>query len=167
MKNTNRLAGVALAAVCLAATASAQTNGPKGISVRLGAQFPKVGDSSFAAGLDYKFKEFAVPQARNEYVSYLGASLDYYGKDGDNRNIPLALTYNVRAQQLVFSAGLGVDFSTYRGDDKTGLAGQIGVAYEFGQKEGVTPNPLFVSAKYYFANQVDLGGFAIYVGYRF
>jgi len=167
MKNMHKFAGVALALVGMAAMASAQTNGSKGFSVRLGAQFPKAGDSSFAAGVDYKFKSFDVPQARNEYLSYLGASVDYYGKNGNDRNLPVALTYNVRSQNIVFSAGLGVDFATRDGKAKDGLAGQLGVAYEFGVREGMTPSPIFVSAKYYFANLVDLSGLAVYIGYRF
>jgi len=159
--------GVAAAALMMVGVASAQTNGPSGISARLGAVWPNVGDSVFAAGLDYKLASAPTAPARGSYLTYVGFSLDYYSRNSDNYNVPVAVTYNIRNNQFVLSAGIGVDFSNADGDGKTGLGGQLAATYEFGSNEGVTPNPLFVQAKYFFANEPDLSGFGLYLGYRF
>lgn len=167
MKNFTKAGIVALAAA-FAGVASAQTNGPTGISVRLGAVFPNTGDTLFAGGADYKFSNFSVDQARPGYLSYLGVSLDYYGKDSNRYNIPLALTYNIRANQAVFSAGVGVDFSRVPGrDSNANFGGQVGVAYEFGNADpALNRNPIFVQAKYFFTKE-SLNGLGVYVGIRF
>lgn len=158
--------GLAVLVLGVAGAASAQTNGPSGISGRIGAHFPRVGDTNFGIGLDYKFPSVDVPDARGGYVSYLGASVDWYGRN-DNWNIPLAVTYNVRNNQLVFGAGIGVDFYKRGGDSKAGLGGQLSATYEFARSGETAYNPFFVQAKYFFANQSDLSGFGLYAGYRF
>ncbi|RYG34818.1 hypothetical protein EON81_14495 [bacterium] len=168
MKNFTKAGIVALAAA-FAGVAAAQTNGPTGISARVGVQFPRVGDTVFAAGLDYKFSNFSVDQARPGYLSYLGLSADYYGKS-NRYNIPLAVTYNIRANQVVFSAGIGLDI--YKrgggGNSDTSLGGQVGIAYEFGQSDTNTnAKPIFVQAKYFFTKDSDLGGLGLYLGVRF
>src|SRR4051812_38560608 len=84
-----------------AAIGLAQTNGPKDFSVRAGAQFPRVGgDTNFGFGVDWKLPQFGAPAARGVYTSYFGISADWYGK-GDNWNLPVAATYNARANNLV------------------------------------------------------------------
>ncbi|HEY0866820.1 MAG TPA: hypothetical protein VGE01_05565, partial [Fimbriimonas sp.] len=147
--------------------ASAQTNGPSGFSGRIGAHWPNVGDANLALGLDYKFQSVPVEQARRAYWSYLGASIDYYGRNGDNYNIPLALTYNVRNNQFVFSAGLGWDFLREGGDDDSGLGAQLAASYDFGETDVPGETPFFVQAKYFFAHDTDLSGFGLYLGARF
>ncbi len=156
---------VALAGV--AATAGAQTNGPLGISARVGVFIPTNDanfSTAFAAGIDYKISSFSVRSPGEGLQSYLGASLDYYG-DGGHNNIPLHLTYNVRSGNIVYHAGVGIDF--YAGDDTgTSLGGQVGIAYEFGHA-GSANKPLFVQANYFITRKSELSGFGVYVGYRF
>jgi hypothetical protein len=156
-------ATLVLSALAIVAAACAQSNGPKGFSARLGAQFARGGDSNLAFGLDYKLNKVSVGNYGEENPSYVGLSVDYYGRSG-YYNIPLAVTYNVRATQLVFSAGLGIDIYRF-GSYKSGFGGQLGVQYEIGQSNSA--NPLFVGAKYFFANESDLSGLGIYAGYRF
>lgn len=154
----------------VAATSSAQTNGPTGVSARVGVFFPTddlAFSTAFSAGVDYKFKSFSLKSPGEGLQSYLGASLDYYGSDGSS-NVPLALTYNVRSGSLVYSAGIGVDFYDVdrSGDTGTSLGGQIGIAYEF-SNVGRIDNPIFVSAKYFLTDRSELSGFGLYVGVRF
>jgi len=158
--------GVAILALSIAGVASAQTNSPSGFSGRLGAHFPRVGDTNLAAGLDYKFPAVPVDPARGGYLSYLGASVDYYGRS-NAFNVPVAVTYNVRVNQAVFSAGVGLDVYRAGGRTSTGLGGQLAATYEFGQATETRVNPIFVQAKYFFANQSNLSGLGLYVGVRF
>lgn len=166
---TSRLATLATLAVLsgVAATASAQTNGSNGLSARVGVFLPTDTinfSSAFAAGIDYKLRSFRLRTPAEGTQSYLGVSVDYYGNN-DNSNIPVALTYNVRSGQIVYSAGVGVDFRA--GDDTgTSLGGQVGIAYEFGSA-GRAANPIFVQAKYFLTDKSDLSGFGLYLGYRF
>jgi hypothetical protein len=148
----------------------AQTNGQHDLSFRLGAEFESTGgnNTNWAAGLDYKLPMYKAPAARGSYQSYFGISGDYYGRS-NNYNIPIAATYNVRAAQLVFSGGVGIDFSKDFGSTTSGLGFQLAATYEFsgtGAKSG-TGAPIFIQVKYFFANQTDLSGFAAYLGIRF
>ncbi len=167
MKKTMTKAGIAAIFAATAAISAAQTNGPSGFSVRVGAYFPNSGSSNINVGLDYKFKSVAVPaQGGGRQPAYLGLAVDYYG-DEDNFSIPVALTYNVRASDsfLVF-AGVGPEFNGGRGDDDFNFSAQIGATYEFAT-EASTANPIFVQAKYFFSGNNDSRGFAVTVGYRF
>lgn len=159
---------VSTLAIGAAALSMAQSNGPHDVSVRLGVQFPRVGsDTNWAAGLDFKLPQFGVPQARGTYQSYAGISADYYGRS-DDWNIPIAVTYNVRADALVLSGGVGVDFSRHLGDDQTGIGFQIAATYDFSNgNKGYSSLPIFLQAKYFFAHQSELSGFAAYIGIRF
>lgn len=167
--NTTKLTTLAAVAALtgIAATAGAQTNGPVGLSARVGLFLPTDSGSfstAFAAGIDYKISSFSVRSPGEGLQSYLGASLDYYG-DGDHNNIPLHLTYNVRSGNIVYHAGIGVDF--HAGNDTgTSLGGQVGIAYEFGHAGSVN-KPLFVQANYFLTDKSELSGFGFYVGYRF
>lgn len=167
--NIRNIAALA-ALAALPGAALAQTNGPTGFSARLGYFFTTNNgsfDGGFGAGIDYKLNNFSVRAPGEGLQSYLGVSLDYYGGDGAS-NIPLALTYNVRSGDIVYSAGVGVNFYNIDDVDETGtsLGGQVGIAYEFGNA-GRMDKPLFVSAKYFLTRKSDLGGFGVYVGYRF
>jgi hypothetical protein len=155
-------ATLVISAISAVALANAQTNGPTGFSARLGVQFSRSNDSNLAFGLDYKLQKVQV-NAGEQYPSYVGISADYYGRSG-YYNIPIAVTYNVRSTQLIFSAGVGVDIYRF-GSYKSGFGGQLGVQYEIGQTNAA--NPLFVGAKYFLANESELSGLAVYVGYRF
>ncbi|RYG30778.1 hypothetical protein EON81_24265 [bacterium] len=167
MKNTMTKAGIATIVAATAAISAAQTNGPTGYSVRLGAYFPNTGSSNVNVGLDYKINSARVPaQGNGTQPAYLGVSLDYYG-DGDNFSIPLALTYNVRASQnFIVFAGVGPQYNGGNDDDRIDFGAQIGANYEFAT-EGEGSNPIFVSAKYFFGGRSDSSGFAVGVGYRF
>lgn len=173
MKNTQfgKLAVVA-GVLAIAGAASAQTNGPAGISARLGVFFPtqdaaqSIGKTWFAGGLDYKLSSIPLSPTRGEYTSYLSVSGDYYEKSG-LRAIPVALNYNVRVNQVVFSGGIGADFVRVADDDSSGFAGQLGVSYEFANSGKTAYNPFFVQAKYFFSSKSDLNGVGLYVGYRF
>ena len=167
MKKTMTKAGIAAIFAATAAISAAQTNGPSGFSVRVGAFFPNSGSSLINVGLDYKINNVAVPaQGNGTQPAYLGLALDYYGNE-DAFSIPLALTYNVRASNsfLVF-AGVGPEFAGGRGDDDFNFSAQIGASYEFA-REGETANPIFVQAKYFFSGESARRGFAVSLGYRF
>lgn len=175
MKITNLATIVAVAALSgAAATSSAQSNGPLGLSARVGIFLPTnssdIGESTWLnLGLDYKINRYSAPTATEGTQSYFGVSADYYFS-GSNSNIPVALTYNVRSGQLVYSAGIGVDFYNIDDINKTGtsLGGQLGVAYEFGRVQQDRPDkPLFVQAKYFITRRAELNGIGVYVGYRF
>jgi hypothetical protein len=170
-KNWVLKAGVLVAAFGVVGAANAQTNGPTGISARIGVFFPTddlardLGSTWFAFGGDYKLNRIGVNSPNAETLSYLSISADYYEKD-DLRSIPIALNYNVRSGQIVYSAGIGVDFVRTFSDDTTGLGGQLGIAYEFSNANSPN-NPFFVQAKYFFSSKSDLNGFGVYAGYRF
>ncbi|RYG30973.1 hypothetical protein EON81_23865 [bacterium] len=166
MKNTMTKAGIAAIVAATAAISAAQTNGPTGYSVRVGAYFPNTGSSAINVGLDYKINTVRLNRTPdNTLNSYLGISLDYYG-NSDNGAIPLALTYNVRASQnFVLSAGIGPSFTIGDRSD-VDFGAQVGAAYEFAT-EGEGSNPIFVQAKYFFGGRSDVSGFAVGVGYRF
>lgn len=173
MRN-NWIVKVAAAASVLgvAGIAGAQTNGPTGISARLGVFFPTsdpardLGKSWFGFGADYKLQSVNVQPARGEYASYLSVSGDYYEKGGA-RAMPIAINYNVRANQLVFSGGVGIDFVRAFGDDSSGFSGQLAATYEFAQSGRTNSTPFFVQAKYFFSSKSDLSGIGVYAGVRF
>ncbi len=156
-------------AVGAVAMGMAQTNGPKDFSLRVGAQFPRInGGTNFAAGVDFKLPQFGAPAARGVYSSYFGVSADWYG-NGDNFNIPVAATYNARSNNLVFSGGVGFDFGHRNGSSETGIGFQVAATYEFQNTMNKTGTgaPFFIQAKYFFAHESDLSGFAVYLGVRF
>jgi len=159
------LTTLALAAVALSI---AQTNGPQGFSLRAGAAFPQAGSTNLALGVDFKLPQFGAPAARGVYASYFGISGDWYG-NGDRWNIPIAATYNVRNNNLVFSGGVGIDWEHNNGDTNTGLGFQVGATYEFQNTMSKTGTgaPIFLQAKYFFARDSDLSGFGLYLGVRF
>lgn len=172
--NTNWLVkmGVMSAILGVAGAANAQTNGPSGFSGRLGIFFPSdslardLGKTWFGFGADYKLNKVAVGAPTTETLSYLSISADYYEKSS-RRAIPVALNYNVRSGQIVYSAGLGVDFvRPIVGRNDSGLSGQLGFTYEFANTNAPT-NPLFVQAKYFFSSDSNLSGFGVYAGFRF
>jgi hypothetical protein len=158
-------------AVGAAGMANAQTNGPSGISARIGVFFPtddfarNVGDQWFMFGADYKLNRYSVDAPTASTLSFLSISADYYEKD-DLRAIPVALNYNVRSGQIVYSAGLGVDFVRIPSDNTIGLSGQLGITYEFANANAPV-NPFFVQAKYFFSSKSELNGFGVFAGYRF
>lgn len=166
MKNTMTKAGIAALVAATAAISAAQTNGPSGYSVRIGAYFPNTGSSTINVGVDYKINSVQLNKTPdNTLASYLGISLDYYG-DENNGAIPLALTYNVRASQnFVLSAGVGPSFTIGDNSDVE-FGAQVGAAYEFAT-QGEGSNPIFVQAKYFFGGRRDVSGFSVGVGYRF
>lgn len=157
-------------AVAGASIAGAQSNGPIGLSARLGIFFPTSRDTRdltspnwFAVGADWKWKEMPVSSVNPDTVAYLGLSADYYTHGSDNSALPIVVNYNVRSGQFVYSAGLGVDFVRANFGNKSGLAGQLGVAYEFGNM----PTPVFVQAKYFISSRSELSGFGVFAGVRF
>lgn len=168
---------VSLAAIAalsgVAAVASAQTNGPTGLSARVGIFLPTdrfatdISATWFNFGLDYKISKFNVSAPAEGLQSYLGLSADYYAASGTS-NVPIALTYNLRQNNFVYSAGIGADFYNLDDVNETGtsLGGQVGVAYEFGNA-GRVDKPLFVQAKYFITRKSQLNGFGIYFGVRF
>jgi hypothetical protein len=163
--------GLLVAALGVVAAADAQTTGPTGISGRIGIFFPTdsvasdLGSAWFAFGADYKLNRYSVDAPTADTLSFLSVSFDYYEKD-DLRAIPIALNYNVRSGQIVWSAGIGVDFVRTFSDDSTGLGGQLGVTYEFANRNAPY-NPFFVQAKYFLSSESDLNGFGVYAGFRF
>ncbi len=171
MKKSNfmKLAMIAVAAGSVVA-ANAQSNGPSGLSARIGAYFPtsdsakNLGSTWFVFGADYKLNSLAVAAPGVGLQSYLGISADYYAKGGDS-NLPVALTYNLRQSQMVYSIGIGPEFRNSGDLTSTGvgLAEQVGVSYELGNM----PTPIFIQAKYFISGRPELRGLGVYVGIRF
>ncbi len=161
------MAGVAALLVAVPGVASAQTNGPMGLSARVGLFFPtsnlarNLGQNWFAFGADYKINRMAMSAPTEDTLAYLSVSFDYYSK-GNSSAIPIALNYNVRASQIVWHAGIGLDIVRF-GANTSGFAAQVGAAYEFGPG----PTPFFLQAKYFFSSKSDLNGFGVFVGARF
>ena len=159
--------GVAAASVC---AAGAQTNGPSGMSVRLGLFLPtssQAGDISknwVDFGIDYKLNMLSFKVPGVDLKSYFGISADYYSHSGDN-DLPVALTYNLRQGSIIYSAGIGPEFRN-AGDltgTGTGLGEQLGISYEF----GTGPMPIFLQAKYFISSRPELSGLAGFIGVRF
>jgi hypothetical protein len=158
-----------VAASCIG-TAGAQTNGPTGLSARIGGFLPTnslasdIDSTWFGFGLDYKLKAMSASTPFTNTEAYFGISADYYAAGGDS-DIPVALTYNVRQGQCVFSAGIGPEFRNSGDLTSTGVgvAEQIAFTYEFGHSY----TPIFIQAKYFFSSEPELSGFGIYLGARF
>ena len=169
-KSTIAKLGAVAAAVACVCAAGAQTNGPSGLSVRVGLFTPtssEAGDISknwVDFGLDYKLNALSFKIPGVGLQSYFGISADYYSHSGDN-DLPVALTYNLRQGSLIYFGGIGPEFRN-AGDltgTGTGLGEQLGLSYEFGSG----PIPLFVQAKYFFSSRPELSGLGLYVGARF
>lgn len=158
------VAGIAVSA---ASVAGAQTNGPIGLSARIGVFLPTdkfahdLSANWFAVGADYKFRDLPMSSVAMGTVSYLGLSVDYYSH-GDTSALPIVANYNIRSGQFVYSAGIGVDFVRI-GANTSGLCGQLAAAYEFGN----IPTPVFVQAKYFMSSKSQLNGFGLFAGIRF
>ena len=167
--NTAKLGAVIAAAACVG-LAGAQTNGPSGLSVRVGLFLPSNSDASnvgktwLGLGADYKLSMLAFKIPGVDLQSYFGVSADFYTHGGDN-DLPVAFTYNLRQGSVVYSAGIGPEFRNSGDLTSTGvgIAEQLGVAFEFGNG----PLPLFVQAKYFISSRPELGGLGLFVGARF
>jgi len=152
--------------------AGAQTNGPTGLSARIGVFFPTsnlardLAAQWFAFGADYKLQNYSTGTVGQGMPSYISVSADYYQK-GDTSAIPIAVNYNVRSGQLVFAAGVGVDFMRVLGNGTTGIGGQVAATYEFAQSGKTNSTPFFIQAKYFLSSKSDLNGFGVFLGVRF
>lgn len=169
--NRTTLVGLATAITAVACVnlAGAQSNGPTGISVRIGGFVPTNNLASdlgtwFGFGADYKLNALSASTPITNTEAYFGLSADYYAHGSDN-DIPVALTYNLRQGQIVWSAGIGPEFrnSTDLTSTGVGLSEQLGVTYELGHSR----TPFFVQAKYFFSSEPELSGFGFFVGARF
>ena len=164
-----KIGAVGIATACICA-ADAQTNGPSGLSVRLGLFAPTSSDASDISrhwvdfGLDYKLNILAFKVPGVDLKSYFSISADYYSHSGDN-DLPVALNYNLRQGSIIYSAGIGPEFRN-AGDltgTGTGIGEQLGISYEFGSG----PLPIFLQAKYFISSRPELSGLAGFVGVRF
>jgi len=165
-----KMVGAALLAGA-AVPAMAQESRPIGLSLRAGLFLPTdrglrdVGDSWFAAGLDYRLRDFGVSATTGQQTS-LTLSLDYASKSGF-RTVPILVNYQIRRNELYFFGGIGLSatrIATAGGsDDKTRFAYQLGVGYDF--QRGNTP--LFVEGKFLGNERSELNGFGVFVGVRF
>jgi hypothetical protein len=140
------------------------------LSVRVGAFLPTssqagdIGKTWIAFGADYKLNTLALKVPGVDLQSYFAISADFYSHSGDS-DLPVALTYNLRQSQIVYTAGIGPEFRN-AGDltsTGTGIAAQLGLAFEF----GTGPLPLFVQAKYFISSRPELSGLGLFVGARF
>jgi hypothetical protein len=157
---------VSAIALSIGGAANAQIN-PQQLSVRLGVFVPttrSLGANWFALGADYRIPRFqtATPTPAGATTSFLSFSADYYERGG-RQAIPVVANYNVRAGELIFTAGAGIDFVRVVGDQAIGLAGQLGVTYDFPGAQ----NPLFVQGKYFLSSRESLRGFGLFAGVRF
>jgi len=164
-----KLGMIAVAGASMAA-ANAQSNGASGLSARVGVFFPSnnlaqnLSSTWFVFGADLKLSGFGASVPGTGLNSYLGLSADYY-YHGSDSDIPVALTYNLRAGQMVYSAGIGPDFRNSGDLTSTGvgIGEQVAATYEFGNM----PTPMFIQAKYFFSSRPELSGFGVYLGIRF
>lgn len=166
-----KLATIALGASLIfagAASVQAQESKPIGLSIRAGLFFPQNGDardaegsSWFAGGVELKVKDVNWKGMGEGYNGHLSVSLDTIGK-GDVKNVPLLLNYTARANEWYYTAGLGVSFSAFDGNDRTRLAYQLGVGYDFTQGK----TPFFLEAKYWGSSKSEFTGFGVYAGIR-
>jgi hypothetical protein len=161
-------AGVAALVVGCAAGASAQSNGPTGISLRIGAFFPTssgAGGTYTAFGADYKLSSLPGNVTGSGMIGYWGLSADYYSRGGAS-NLPLVVNYNLRQGAIVYSLGAGVEFynlDDLNGSSGTGFDAQAGIAYDISTKV----IPVFLQAKFFLASHDADRGFGIYAGVRF
>lgn len=151
-----------------AASVHAQESKPIGLSIRAGLFFPQNGNSRnaegsswFAGGAEFKLKDLNWKGVGEGYRSQLSVSADFIGK-GEIKNTPLLLNYTARANEWYYTGGLGVSFSAFGGDDRTRLAYQLGVGYDFTQGK----TPFFLEAKYWGSSKAEFTGFGVYAGIR-
>lgn len=164
----------ALAAIFIGgvALANAQSNGPTGLSARIGAFFPTNTTASdlaptwFGFGADYKLNNYGMGTVGKGMPAFLSLSADFYEKNGF-RGIPIGLNFNVRSGQLVFAAGVDIDFERTFNEDTTGIGGQLAATYEFAGSGKGNYNPLFIQAKYFVSSKSELDGFGVFLGVRF
>jgi hypothetical protein len=162
ISTVSRMGAVAAAAAVMGIAGAQST--PSGLSVRLGAFLPTNSQASdlshtwFSFGADFKLSSMSasVPVVGTE--SYFGISADYYshGNDGD---IPVALTYNVKQGPVAFAVGVGPDFRN-SGDLTSagvGIGEQVSVSYEISK----IAMPIFIEAKYFIASKPELSGFGV------
>jgi len=171
MRNSTiaKLGAITAAAACIGA-AGAQTNGPSGLSVRIGLFLPTSSEASnlskawvgFGADFKLPFLAFKIPGVGLQ--SYFGVSADYYSGSGDS-DLPVALTYNLRQGSIIYSAGIGPEFRSASDltSSGSGLGEQLAVSFEFGS----SPMPLFLEGKYFISSRPELSGLAVYLGTRF
>jgi len=158
-----------MAASCIS-IASAQSNGPTGISARIGAFMPsndlasQLGKTWFGFGVDYKLNSMSASTPVNNSQGYFGISADYYAH-GSEDDVPVAFTYNLRQGQIVWSAGIGPDFRNAGQLTSTGVG--IGEQIAFTYELGGSRTPIFLQAKYFFSSMPELSGFGVYLGARF
>lgn len=170
MKKTYAVLAVMALTFGVAASASAQTSQPTGLSFRLGAFFPSDSDARaesntwLAIGLDYKIRDVMNREImENGWMSSFTVSIDHFGS-GDFKSTPLLVNYVGRRDSFFVSAGAGLGFNeTFGGDKETEFMFQVGVGYEF---PTTGTNPLFIEGRYWGGNN-NLAGFAVYGGIRF
>ncbi len=162
-----KAAGAAFLGGC-AVSASAQSNGPLGISPRIGileSTSSNVKGSWVGIGLDYKLGALPASIPGSGLLGYWGLSVDYYSH-GATSNLPIVLNYNLRQGSLVYSLGAGIEFydlDNLNESSGTGFDAQAGISYDF--KTPVLP--LFLQLKYYLASHNEDRGFGLYLGARF
>jgi hypothetical protein len=166
-KRIGKAVGSALIGGC-AVVASAQSNGPLGLSPRIGfleSTSSRTSGTWFAFGLDYKLNSFSSSIPASGLVGYWGLSVDYYNY-GANSNLPIVINYNLRQGSLVYALGAGIEFydlDNFNESAGTGFDGQASITYDF--KTPVIP--VFLQAKYFLASHEEDRGFGFYVGVRF
>lgn len=170
MKKTYAALAVMALTFGVAASASAQTSQPTGLSLRVGLFFPSDSDardesnSWFAIGLDYKIRDVTSREMiADQWASSWGLSIDHFGS-GDFSSTPILVNYIARRDSFYLSGGAGIGFNkTFDGDSEPEFMFQLSAGYEF---PTTGTNPFFVEARYWGGNN-NLAGFAVYGGIRF
>lgn len=160
--------GVGLAVLAAGAVAQEPMK-PVGLSLRAGFFMPTDsntragGTGWFAFGVDYKLRERVMTDGHIDRVTI---SLDYAAHN-NYRVVPLLVNFVRHNGPMFYSAGVGAAFSrrpVMGGvEDKTRLAYQLGIGYEFQTSQF----PLFVEGKFIGNERAELNGFGIYAGVRF
>jgi hypothetical protein len=170
MKKTYAALAVMALTLGVAASASAQTSQPTGLSLRLGLFFPSDSDardesaSMFAIGLDYKLRDVTSREmVANSWMSSWVVSIDHFGAGGFS-STPILVNYVGRRDSFYLGAGAGVGFNkTFDGDSEPEFMFQVSAGYEF---PTMGSNPFFVEGRYWGGNN-NLAGLAVYGGIRF
>ena len=117
----------------------------------------------FAGGVDYKLGN---AKLLNLSQGVWSLSLDYTERQ-NFRNMPIMLNF-VSGKQVYWSVGVGAGFDRFVQDDgntneRIRFAYGASIGYNFQNTE----IPLFVEAKYLGSEQPRVGGFGVYLGFRF
>ena len=162
------VAASAVAVCALAASASAQTSKPVGLSIRAGVGWPTSGnnghDTLFCAGAEFKISDANWNNMGGPGTGgHISLSADYLGRNSAYA-FPVLINYVGQANEFFYSVGAGASFD-HGGSgtsNKTNFGYQFGLGYNFQQAQ----TPLFLEAKFFGSSKSDFNAIGVYLGIR-